>query len=344
MTHDHRQRPCDRTAAHRGRPRRAAPAARRSAWTRSGSPAASGRDRQARQRAPRPSRTSSTGWSARAGSRNFDARRRRDAAATAARGRSSPTPRSTSCSRRWPGRSAAPATPALEARFRRAGARGWPPRRSRTATSTPTSAGPASGRGTVDLEWGHELYCVGHLIQAAVARARTRPDADDGLLGGRPPRRRPRLRRLRPDGIASVCGHPEIEPALVELGRVTGERALPRPGRAVRRAARHRDAARTSSSGRAYYQDDVPVREATVLRGHAVRANYLAAGAVDVAVETGDAELLDAVDRAVGDTRSRGAPTSPAARARTTRTRRSATTSRCRRTAPTPRPARASAR
>ena len=47
--------------------------------------------------------------------------------------------------------------------------------------------------------------------------------------------------------------------------------------------------------GRAYYQDDVPVREATVLRGHAVRANYLAAGAVDVAVETDDTDLLDAL-------------------------------------------------
>ena len=32
-----------------------------------------------------------------------------------------------------------------------------------------------------------------------------------------------------------------------------------------------------------------------MLRGHAVRALYLAAGAVDVAVETGDDELLEAV-------------------------------------------------
>ena len=37
------------------------------------------------------------------------------------------------------------------------------------------------------------------------------------------------------------------------------------------------------------------MREATILRGHAVRANYLAAGAVDVAVDTGDAALLDAL-------------------------------------------------
>ena len=34
-----------------------------------------------------------------------------------------------------------------------------------------------------------------------------------------------------------------------------------------------------------------------MLRGHAVRAVYLAAGATDVAVETGDAELLAAVER-----------------------------------------------
>ena len=34
-----------------------------------------------------------------------------------------------------------------------------------------------------------------------------------------------------------------------------------------------------------------------MLRGHAVRALYLASGAVDVAVETGDEELLAAVER-----------------------------------------------
>ena len=34
-----------------------------------------------------------------------------------------------------------------------------------------------------------------------------------------------------------------------------------------------------------------------MLRGHSVRANYLAAGAADVAIETGDDELLRALDR-----------------------------------------------
>ncbi|MDF2554192.1 MAG: uncharacterized protein K0R60_87, partial [Microbacterium sp.] len=47
--------------------------------------------------------------------------------------------------------------------------------------------------------------------------------------------------------------------------------------------------------GRKYFQDDVPVRDAMALRGHAVRANYLAAGAADVAVDTGDDGLLAAL-------------------------------------------------
>src|SRR6185437_734893 len=46
-----------------------------------------------------------------------------------------------------------------------------------------------------------------------------------------------------------------------------------------------------------YFLDDRPVREADILRGHAVRAMYLAAGAVDIATEFDDAELLAAVER-----------------------------------------------
>lgn len=145
-----------------------------------------------------------------------------------------------------------------------------------------------------DLEWGHELYCFGHLFQAAVARARTRPDADDGLLAVARRAADHVVETFGPNGIASVCGHAEIEPALAELGRVTGER------RYVDQAALFVERRGTGTLedielGRAYYQDDVPVREATVLRGHAVRANYLAAGAVDVAVETDDTDLLDAL-------------------------------------------------
>ncbi len=49
------------------------------------------------------------------------------------------------------------------------------------------------------------------------------------------------------------------------------------------------------SFGQQYFQDDMPVRRATVMRGHAVRARYLASDALDVAAETDDAGLLAAV-------------------------------------------------
>jgi DUF1680 family protein len=146
-----------------------------------------------------------------------------------------------------------------------------------------------------DLDGGHELYCIGHLLQAAVARARTRPDADDGLVAIA--RRAADLvcTVFGPGGIESVCGHAEIEPALVEFARVTGDdRYLHQAALFVER--RGHGVLGDHEWGRAYFQDDVPVRDATVLRGHAVRAGYFSAGAADVAVELDDQALLDALD------------------------------------------------
>lgn len=56
---------------------------------------------------------------------------------------------------------------------------------------------------------------------------------------------------------------------------------------------------------RAYYQDDIPLRAAHDMRGHAVRALYLAAGAIDVATEQRDADLLEAVTSQYRHTLSR---------------------------------------
>ncbi|MFF7277734.1 beta-L-arabinofuranosidase domain-containing protein [Streptomyces griseorubiginosus] len=145
-----------------------------------------------------------------------------------------------------------------------------------------------------DLEWGHELYCYGHLIQAGVAQIRTR--GEDALAKIARRAADHVCAAFGPGGIEGVCGHPEIETALVELARATGEqRYLDQAALFVDR--RGRGTLADGEFGRAYYQDDIPIRQATVLRGHAVRALYLAAGAVDVAVETGDEQLLAAVVR-----------------------------------------------
>jgi DUF1680 family protein len=145
-----------------------------------------------------------------------------------------------------------------------------------------------------DLEWGHELYCMGHLFQAAVARGRTAPDATDGLVGIAQRAADMVCDVFGRDGIQSVCGHAEVEVALAELGRLTGSvRYINQAALFVER--RGTGVLSDIEWGRSYFQDDIPVRDATVLRGHAVRANYLAAGAVDVAVEGHDSELLDAL-------------------------------------------------
>jgi len=145
-----------------------------------------------------------------------------------------------------------------------------------------------------DLEWGHELYCAGHLLQAGVARLRTGAPPDDPLAATVVRAADHVCVAFGDGGNHGVDGHPVIETGLVELYRATGsERYLEQARRFVER--RGRPALADIPFGRAYFQDDVPVRSAPAFRGHAVRALYLAAGVVDVAIETGDRELLEIV-------------------------------------------------
>ena len=148
----------------------------------------------------------------------------------------------------------------------------------------------------VQLPWGHELYCAGHLIQAAVALHRT--TGDDDVLGAEPPPRRPRrceLRhRRRPD--RRRLRPPEIETALVELYRETGdERYLATASYFIDR--RGHGLLGDDKFGRHYWQDHLPIRDAPGVAGHAVRQLYLLAGAADVYAETGDPTLLASLER-----------------------------------------------
>ena len=151
------------------------------------------------------------------------------------------------------------------------------------------------GRRWEGLHTSHELYCIGHLVQAGLAHARA--TGSEVLLD---------VARRAADRVVADFGqgrrqesdgHPEIEMALVELYRHTGEGSyLALAGQLLD----VRGSGATSAGGRsepAYYQDATRVREETTVVGHAVRAVYLAAGVVDVHLETGEPALLEAALR-----------------------------------------------
>ncbi|WP_033372607.1 glycoside hydrolase family 127 protein [Glaciibacter superstes] len=153
-----------------------------------------------------------------------------------------------------------------------------------------------------DFIHGHELYCLGHLIQAAIAANRTIGDAR--LLAVALKYVDLVINLFGAAESDAYCGHPEIETALVELYRLTADR-------------RHLDLAsafidRRGSGfigagiyGSQYYQDDAPVRSTATLRGHAVRALYLNTGVADLYLETGDRSLLEALQRQWDDLTTR---------------------------------------
>jgi uncharacterized protein len=142
-----------------------------------------------------------------------------------------------------------------------------------------------------DFDFGHELYCAGHMIQAAIAFKRA-VDDDRMLI----------IARRFADHIDTVfgpgkkeetCGHPEVEMALVELSRCTGDtRYLNLAQFFVNQRGKNKMLG-TGASGSEYHQDHIAVRKAEQVIGHAVRQMYLAAGIADLYMELGEKALLD---------------------------------------------------
>ena len=155
-------------------------------------------------------------------------------------------------------------------------------------------------------DW-HELYCAGHLIEAAVAHAqvtgkstladvvRRYADYIATVFGPGPNQRR------------GYCGHPEIELALVKLHGFTGEQRyldlakffVDERGREPHyfdqeAIARGEDPAAQYYGTYEYSQSHVPVREQREVVGHAVRAMYLYSAMADLAAAFDDASLLAA--------------------------------------------------
>lgn len=147
-----------------------------------------------------------------------------------------------------------------------------------------------------DLIGAHEHIVAGGLLQAGVAHFET--TGRTYLLDAA---------RKYSDHMSSVFGegrtigvpgHQGLEHVLFALGM------LPGVGRAsdFEQAKFYLDERGRHSGGRAVYgefcQDLRPLRETTEPLGHCVRLGYQSMAATDLAATTGDAALLDAVDRA----------------------------------------------
>jgi DUF1680 family protein len=146
---------------------------------------------------------------------------------------------------------------------------------------------------------GHELYCIGHLLQGAIAYYRATNDrtlldagirfVDNFLV----PNYGPGTNQM---GI--VAGHPEIEMALIELYRTTGKRQyIDLAGYILR--GDDRIPLRTSQI--TYMFCGIPFTSRTKLEGHAVRAMYACSGATDYFLETGDPAYWKTLDELWND-------------------------------------------
>ena len=157
----------------------------------------------------------------------------------------------------------------------------------------------------------HELYCAGHMMEAAVAwyQATGERKLLDVML--RFAHHIHDVLGKEPGKIPGVPGHEEIELALCRMYDVTGEKFLldlasyfvdERGQEPDYLLVEHPDKsnehfAGLGDLGRKYAQHQAPVREQDKLEGHAVRALYLVAGMADVAERTGDEGLLEAAKR-----------------------------------------------
>lgn len=168
-----------------------------------------------------------------------------------------------------------------------------------------------------NFAFGHELYCAGHMIEAAVAHFNATgkknfldivckyADYIDGMMGPE-------------EGKMKVyCGHEEIELALIKLYHVTKEKRYlilaeyfidergKQPCFLETEETYGSDLSKSRWSLLDYHQAHKPVREQTEADGHAVRAMYLYTAMADMVLETGDKLLIDALEKLYNNVRQK---------------------------------------
>lgn len=145
----------------------------------------------------------------------------------------------------------------------------------------------------------HELYCAGHLMEAAVAYYKS--TGKRALLDAMC-KYADYIEKVfvKEQSAAFVTpGHPEIELALVKLFEVTGEKRYLELSKFFidNHGANSKDKELYPGCRLLYNQDEKPLRERDTVDGHCVRALYLLSGVADIAHIYDDKELYDAAER-----------------------------------------------
>ena len=160
-----------------------------------------------------------------------------------------------------------------------------------------------------DLRDCHELYCAGHMMEAAVAYYEATGKRD--LLDVMYRTAQHLISVFGPEKgkIHGYPGHPEVELALMRMYHVIKDKDLLKLAKyfidergkqpfffeeeALKRKEKPHFPANTRL-GMKYFQSHLPLREQKTMEGHSFRALYLLSGMIDVAKETQDQELMEA--------------------------------------------------
>lgn len=144
------------------------------------------------------------------------------------------------------------------------------------------------------IRTAHELYCAGHLIEAAVAYYEATGKRKFLDLMCKYADHIEKVFKKERSANFITPGHEEIELALVRLYRATGERRYLELAKFFIDERGKDDPSKYYEFANAKYaQDHLPVREQHTAEGHAVRATYLYSAMADIAYEYNDEQLFD---------------------------------------------------
>ena len=148
----------------------------------------------------------------------------------------------------------------------------------------------------------HELYCAGHIMEAAVAYYMATGKADFLDAAEKYADFIDReFRTNKAERSFITPGHPELELALMRLSEATGKRKYAELAKFFIDERANNSIDTVIHKSAVYAQDNVPLRKMKNAAGHAVRCLYLLCAMADVAESFEDEELMNACRRTYSD-------------------------------------------